>query len=703
MKLPLAILLALSLVLPGPGVPASRVPEPVRFTSAALPPVREGTQGSDPAFDIGVPAGDGYSPYSLSLDPARNLAYVYHSTIAGGKAVISVVDLTAARVVRLLAGPKMEYGAPGRLLIAPDGRRLFLQEVGGNTLSTIDTQTGAVKKLLDGARDMALSEDGKLLYVAGEKELAAHNVADLVAGKQRPVWRSPAAYTRLATGGGRLLAVAYATGRSMVVFDARTGTEVARAPLPADLTTFSPGPDGGWGVVSAGEHPRLIRYDAALKPLGETPIPYAANLSYDAGTNRFLAGGWRYDESEPRGHGVMLAIGGADGRIIDEVRWSNTSPPTVFAARDEDELVAFTTDGPSILHLLDRQSLAPRSDIEMGVRALEIAADRGKTLYVADDLGRIHALALPGGNEVALWQGGGPIALDQANGRLYVNRGERVVALSLVDGSVVAEFPQGGAPAPDPKRDLVYIADRGVTMYDRNGKKLGDLPSTFPDPKGFSPNPYAYAAEVNPVTGHVAVVLHNGIPGSNGGSFLRIYEPQSDKYLTPPAPHSFIMDVLADSNGQWYVAYSIARNEEAVQTLSADGTELRRLDHRTGFLALDEGRDELYLFSDGRVTRLAASTLAALEVFAGPPASGSLAYSPETGAAYLVDRASSRDRRRAPGEPCAARAEAGARKDPARCASLWPRDHGKRQEARADRPVRPDLSKRGREDVAVAP
>ena len=414
------------------------------------------------------------------------------------------------------------------------------------------------------------------------------------------------------------------------------------APLPADLTTFSPGPDGGWGVVSAGEHPRLIRYDAALKPLGETPIPYAANLSYDAGTNRFLAGGWRYDESEPRGHGVMLAIGGADGRIIDEVRWSNTSPPTVFAARDEDELVAFTTDGPSILHLLDRQSLAPRSDIEMGVRALEIAADRGKTLYVADDLGRIHALALPGGNEVALWQGGGPIALDQANGRLYVNRGERVVALSLVDGSVVAEFPQGGAPAPDPKRDLVYIADRGVTMYDRNGKKLGDLPSTFPDPKGFSPNPYAYAAEVNPVTGHVAVVLHNGIPGSNGGSFLRIYEPQSDKYLTPPAPHSFIMDVLADSNGQWYVAYSIARNEEAVQTLSADGTELRRLDHRTGFLALDEGRDELYLFSDGRATRLAASTLAALEVFAGPPASGSLAYSPETGAAYLVDRASSR-------------------------------------------------------------
>ena len=115
------------------------------------------------------------------------------------------------------------------------------------------------------------------------------------------------------------------------------------------------------------------------------------------------------------------------------------------------------------------------------------------------------------------------MALDAANHRLYVNAPDGVQALDLGSGKVVATFPQAGVPAPDPRADRVYIAGPGVTTYDRSGRKVGTLPETFPREDGFSPNPYAYAARVNPVNGAVAVVFNNGVPGSNNSSYLRIY------------------------------------------------------------------------------------------------------------------------------------------------------------------------------------
>ena len=373
------------------------------------------------------------------------------------------------------------------------------------------------------------------------------------------------------------------------------------------------------------------------KSLGETPIVYTSDLSYDGARGRYLLGGQRYPEGEPAGHPVVLAIDAGDGKIANEARWSGETAPTSFVPWGKQSLVAFAAGGPGILDVLDGASLSSQTRIPTGARAEDVVIDEETgALYVADDLGRIHVLKLPGGEEGGLWEGASPLVLDRANGRLYANRSDGVVALDTHTGDVLAQFPQRGYPAPDPNADLVYIANRGVTVYDRSGKQLSTLASTFPVERGFVPNPYAYAAQVNPVTGHVAVILNNGIPGSNGGSFLRIYPRQSDKAVEPAAPHSFVMDVTADRKGNWYVAYSPTRNEEAVQVLSPDGQELRRLDHRTGYLALDDAKDDLYLFFQDRVTHLAASSLQATDVFAGPEAPTNLAFSPSDRRVYFT-------------------------------------------------------------------
>ncbi len=119
------------------------------------------------------------------------------------------------------------------------------------------------------------------------------------------------------------------------------------------------------------------------------------------------------------------------------------------------------------------------------------------------------------------------LALDAANKRLYVNLTDGVAALDD-KGTVVARFPQRGYPAPDPRRDLVYIVANGVTMYDRAGKKLGTLASTFPEAGGFVPNIYAQAARANPVSGYLAVIVNNGVPGSSNGTFLRILSAEGE-------------------------------------------------------------------------------------------------------------------------------------------------------------------------------
>lgn len=620
-------------------------------------------QAAPTSFSIGVPAGDAYAPMSAVVDSARNLAYVYHADSVERRPVISVVDLVAGQVARLIRLDRTTPGAAGRLFLTPDGKRLFLQESQDFTVLTIDTVTGRLQKLLEGVRDAVLAEDGRVLYAVQGESVAAYSPSSLLLGNTQPIWQAPGQYARVALNGERLLVARYGNAGSLAALDALTGKEVARGDTPETADALAAGPGGGWAVVVSGERPRLIRYDAGLKNKGETPIVYTGALTYDAARNRYLVGGMRYGEAEPVGRQVILSVDAGDGRLLDEVTSSGAYPPSVFAAWRQDAFVAFAPAGSGDLSILDASTLAARSDIPTGARAESVVVDGISRLYVADDLGRIHVLQLPDGKEVAVWQGTGPLVLDKANQRLYANRGGRVVAYSLRDGSLVAQFPQRGYPAPDSQADLVYIADRGVTIYDRSGKKLGTLPSTFPVEKGFSPNPYAYAAQVNPVTGHVAVVMSNGIPGSNGGSFLRVYPRQSDKAVEPPAPHSFVMDLTSDRRGNWYVAYSPARTQEAIQVLSAEGKQLDRLDHRTGYMALDPDKDELYLFGDGRVTRLTASTLTAEQSYEGPEYVSTLDYSPSSRTAYLtgsstplvtpvdVDALQAPDLRPVPGRP----------------------------------------------------
>ena len=639
---------------PAPGATSAQAATPLPAASVAPAEAAATTEAAQPApaataagpaaapagstaFNIGLPAGDAYGPQSVVIDDGRGIAYVYHGDSTERRPVISVVDLAAEQVTRLIRLAETTPSGGGRLLMAPDHKQLYLISFQTWSLTPVNIETGALGRPVAGIHDGVLSEDGRILYSLGETGLAAHVLADLLDGNDRPLWQVEGVrFAGLVLNGERLLTGAFDPERSLVSFDARTGEEVARAGLTDSHGGLAAGPDGGWATEITGEKAVLVRYDAALKPIGETPIPYAYELTYDAARQQYLVAGYTSGQGSDTLPSIY-ALSARDLKQIAAQEWPEQEAPTAFLPWGPDELVGFTPGGAARLALIDAASLASRGRIIMGVRTTDIALDDGSgTLYVADDHERIHVLKLPEGREIGLWEGGAPLVLDPANRRLYVDTHAGVRALDMGTGEVVASFSQRGYPAPDPNRDLVYIARRGVTMFDRSGRQLGKLDSTFPVEGGMVPNAYAYAAVVNPVTGNVGVVLNNGVPGSNNGSFLRIYPPESDRPIETGSPHSFVMDLMTDRDGNWYVAYGPARGNEGIHVLSASGKLLRRLDGRTGEMALDEAAGRLYLLLYGTVTSLDSDSLTPLEFYGGPDPAETVAFSPSRRTLYIT-------------------------------------------------------------------
>ena len=609
---------------------------PAEAVAPTTSPLAPGTAGGV-VFNIGLPAGDAYGPMSAAIDDERSIAYVYHGDSAERRPVISVVDLAGGQVTRLIRLAETTPSGGGRLLMAPDRKQLYLISFQTGSLTPVNVETGVLGQPVSGIHDGVLSEDGRILYSLGDTGLRAHVLADLLDGNDRPLWQvDDVRFEDLVLNGERLLASALDPERSLVSFDARTGEEVARVAFSDALGGLAAGPDGGWAATVTGEKPRLIRYDAALKAIAETAIPYTYELTYDAARQQYLAAGHmpgQASDSLP----VILAFSADDLKRIAIQDWPDQEAPTVFLPWGRDNLAGFTPAGTARLSLFDAVSLTPRGRIITGVRTTDVALDDGSgTLYVADDHERIHVLKLPEGREIDFWEGGSPLVLDSANRRLYADTSAGVRALDMGTGEVVASYSQRGYAAPDPNRDLVYIAQRGVTVFDRSGKPLGKLETTFPAEGDLVSAAYAYAAVVNPITGHVGVVLNNGIPGSNNGSFLRVYPPGADKPIEVGSPHSFVLDLTTDRDGNWYVAYGPARGQEGIHVLSPSGKLIRRLDGRTGEIALHEAAGRLYLLLDGTVTSLDADSLTPAQFYAGPDTVQSVAFSPSRRTLYVI-------------------------------------------------------------------
>jgi photosystem II stability/assembly factor-like uncharacterized protein len=608
-------------------VAAIPVPSPVAVTPTPLP-VRE--------LSLGMAQVDAYYPTDLISDPSRRAAYVHSSRDANGGPAISVIDPAAGRVTRLVQLPN--HGSrshDARLTLLTPGGKLLASEVESHRSSVVDTAAGQVIGELEDAGVAAADLASGLVALAGESGLRGYRVTDLLAGAA-PLWRLDAgrvtamAVQAASTPGAtpRLLALLAGDPEQLLLLDLKTGKELAREMAPGRVAAIAAGPDGDWAVRIQGDLSQLVVLDAALRPVRSVDAPEGRGLFYDPAGSRYLLSGHRSSATSPMAAPVLMTYD-------DESLRAMTLPETraesadLFARGSGDQVLTAVRFGEARVDRRQGGSMRPEGTIILGVSLRDMALDAtAGVLYAADNQARIQVISLTDGKVRALWPGTGPLAWDPAGGRLYANRDGKVVALDGNSGAQMAVFPQGGAPAVDARRGRVYIADGGIAIYDLSGKPVGRLPATFPDLRGFSPNPYAYGVVVNPVTGFVLALMNNGVPGSNNSGYVEVYVPGSDSAHHLPGSFQYVEGVAFDTvSGRTFISYGAGfKSLDAVQVLDPSGREERILRGRSGRPAIDPSAGKLYLATDGRLTQLDASDLTLQRVGGVPGGAAQLLY-----------------------------------------------------------------------------
>ena len=229
----------------------------------AVVPVSTATNAPGPPIHVPMP---GYLPFSITMNPDGKTAYLTFAWSMGSKFSGSIVPIstasnTAGQPIRVTSARRpMVLG----IVFSPDGKTAYAAagSVGAipftpfmlkpATLTPINTATGTPGtpiRLSHGASDIAITPDGKTIYVeAGDGHrgyVTPVSTATGIPGHPIPV--SAGAGTMTITPDGRTL---YAAGADTIT-PISTATNTAARPIPVAADDIAITPDGKTLYVAA--------------------------------------------------------------------------------------------------------------------------------------------------------------------------------------------------------------------------------------------------------------------------------------------------------------------------------------------------------------------------------------------------------------------------------------------------------------------
>ncbi|RME59920.1 MAG: hypothetical protein D6790_10025, partial [Caldilineae bacterium] len=523
------------------------------------------------------------------MDERHGFVYVAsrNATPEGNRGVVSTVHLATGDVLRRALLPVVD-GNPlrGRLILGQDGRLGYILDQDSNQLFSYNPLTNRAVLIHDEAWNAYLSPDETTILIQNRDGLHAYT-PDL----EERLWSAPIGLLDdvAVSMDAVLVSASKLQGYSLTIYDLITGAKRTSLVQEEWIDTIAPGPDGSWFVATSnGKRPVLRRVGADLSVITEIDGLSVANLFYDARRERVIYSGFRPGLTD--NIYVSQVLNAEDLALIAERRWPDWRYPDELQSTNTALVGIRTYDENDRLYILDPETLDETGRVILGVRLGPILVDEDRgALFISDNQERIHKIDMASGEITAVWRGQASMTLDPANGRLYANRVDagvrHVVALDEDTGAVLATFPQGGDPAADPQRNLVYIVDVGITVYDRAGRKLGRLDSSFPTQPDFAYIPFIFKVVVNPVTGGLVAFGNNGVPGSNNRDFVRFYAPPEEEDGLPPDEpiripelDDRLVTVAFDrETGDAYLADGSFRSILGIQRVSPDGEILAQV------------------------------------------------------------------------------------------------------------------------------
>jgi DNA-binding beta-propeller fold protein YncE/photosystem II stability/assembly factor-like uncharacterized protein len=567
---------------PTPGIVSAPLPQ----AEVALPAVLK-------ELPLGVPAGNGYYPEKMAVNPNTHLVYVRNQVGEGDMGRVSVIDGQTHEIIATIDVGLSGYPT-GKVAVDEVPNRIYVIS-DDETLSVINGATNEVLTTIEEAQDVALDPVGGMVYVASNSSLRV-----LDGGDYHELHR-----TRLASSGTvDLLAVNPPADRLYLARIGPATFDIISAST-LEVTTAIPLESPVQDMVVNTLTNRLY---VALSSQGRNQV-----LALDGDNGDLLASlavGDEYqssvlavDEAAERlyvgkGYSEEPSITIVDGRTMKPIAEIPTLTSVYGLAVDPtlNQLYAAQTYENRVL-VLDIRRESTVASIATAIELVDLEVDsQAQRLYVTDSTDKLHIMDSTSYKELKVIPGRGSMALDQERGRLYVSdaEGRGIQILDTGSHQSMGLIPQVGRPAVNPATGRVYIVEHGVYIADPEAwTVVGEIEGLSAGPEQFY-DPFALDLTVDPQRELLYVIVNNNTPGSNNGNYLYVYdEPTLTRVLTDTERSVQSVDVdpltgLAYVTRTWF-------DRSFLSALEADQRYVARLEGVTGPVRVDLAARRVYL------------------------------------------------------------------------------------------------------------
>jgi photosystem II stability/assembly factor-like uncharacterized protein/DNA-binding beta-propeller fold protein YncE len=550
-----------------------------------------------------------------------------------------MLDLKDGQVLGVVETGPDSY-SEGSLIVDTRRNRLYAANPGDATCSVLDALTLEPVITLNEVEQLALDLDGGRLYVVGptdRRALDAESYEILHQAPMPPGWQS--LHLVVDPFADRLyLAGRDAGGYLLGLYEASTLDPISTTPLPGkpDALLAAPGWQQLFVTLDDGQDSSLWIMDGEGRVMQKRAMggwTQTVHLALDREGARLFLGRESYGD-----HGVTILDLETGEQVGDidltpgpkALAWDGKSGRLFLSDTYEGRIYAVGVEGGQVAGFFP-------TAIELEDVGVDPA--RGQ-VYVTDTAGQLHILDSDSGEELAVLPGEGRIALDSRHGRLYTGGkgADRVRIFSLEPLLQTGEIQTRAMPVADSYHGGLYLVQSGIYLASHETMTItGVISDTLPQHPGFSPNPSAVDAVVDPGSGRIFAIINNGVPGSNGGTYLYVYEPGTYERVLADTERSPIYLDVDPASGQAYV--SRAHMTSRSTSLLVGGREYHaRMDSVFGALRVDPelGRVFLTVSKDPPGTMFVLNS-ENLEVMGAIPVTGTLlALDPQRHLLYLA-------------------------------------------------------------------
>ncbi|MFN2241495.1 MAG: hypothetical protein ACK2U2_04355 [Anaerolineae bacterium] len=633
-----------------PSTPLPTPPTGVDPTDTPLPPA---TDAAWPAFlrelEFSIPAGNSYGPRDLAIHPGLGRVYVRtQSQGPDAPGQVTVMDSATGRVLaRVETG--LDAYADGELAVDAIRDRVYALNADEGTISVFDAQSLEPLDTIQAADRLALDAEGGQLYVAGLTGLRVLAVADYAILRETAVSYSP-----------HFLDVAVAPTRERITllyeeqgdyflaqYDAATLQELSEVALPGRPESLAPDPARGlvYLSLSDGEQNLLWTLDEQGRLVEERILgdwTSTTHLALDPQGNRLFMAREAYGD-----YGIAV-LDLASGEVVGDIALE-LAPYQLLWDGDGGRLwVSHTYEHKVGVVDVDAGTQTALFSTALDLVDLAVDPDHG-LVYVTDTAGQLHVLDGETNEEVALLPGEGRIAVDGPHGRLYTggsgasgSGGGRVRIFDTGALEQIGQINTKASPVADAHSGQLYLVQNGIYLASLETMTITmAISDTLPEAPGYSYNPSAVDAVVDPGSGRIFAIISNGVPGSNAGTYLYVYEPGTYRRVFTDTERSPAYVDVDPTTGNAYI--SRIHLAGASTSLLEDGREYTaRLDAVFGALRVDPGLAKVYLSVDGEeageLLVLDAENLDVLGSVQIPSGLSLRALDPERHLLYLASR-----------------------------------------------------------------